>query len=157
MNRMQPADIGFVTFRRSVLLNEIPFLLARTWGEKDTSHIKSGLSFMHQFASQLRCLRNGNVPSLHMLFEKYMLRCCRNEILKICIHWKVNQVFLTILKYSLGQMGFVPNTVWHEARKPEYWSQNRRPLLGYDSANTFRRKRICKQQSSNFRYYWTAL
>jgi hypothetical protein len=35
--------------------------------------------------------------------------------------------------------------------------ENRRPLLGSDSVNTFRRQQICKQQSSKFRCYATAL
>jgi hypothetical protein len=34
---------------------------------------------------------------------------------------------------------------------------NRRSLLGNDSVNTFPLQRICKQQSSNFRCYATAL
>jgi hypothetical protein len=46
---------------------------------------------------------------------------------------------------------------WPDAQKPEYWSQNRRWLLGNDSVNTFPREQILKQQSSNFRCYAMAL
>jgi hypothetical protein len=47
--------------------------------------------------------------------------------------------------------------LWHYARTPEQWSQNRRSLLGNDSVNTFLRQRIRKQQSNNFRCYAAAL
>jgi hypothetical protein len=47
--------------------------------------------------------------------------------------------------------------LWHDAQKPEQWSQNGRSLSGNDSLNTFQSQRIRKQQSSNFSYYATEL
>jgi hypothetical protein len=58
---------------------------------------------------------------------------------------------------SLSSQSFQANTkivvllLWRDARKPEWWSQNRPSLLGNDSVNTFRRQRIHNQHSSNFR------
>jgi hypothetical protein len=51
----------------------------------------------------------------------------------------------------------VNNILWHDARKPEEWSQNRRSLLCNHLVNTFQWQRIRKQQSSNFCCYATAL
>jgi hypothetical protein len=47
--------------------------------------------------------------------------------------------------------------ITHDARKPKHWSQNRHSLLCNDSVNTFPRQQICKQQSSNFSCYASAL
>jgi hypothetical protein len=41
--------------------------------------------------------------------------------------------------------------MWHDAWKPEYWSQSRRWLLGKGWLNTFPRQGILKQQS---KYFW---
>jgi hypothetical protein len=38
-----------------------------------------------------------------------MLSKLNNDILQTCIDWKVNQVQLSNLIFSLGQMGFVEN------------------------------------------------
>jgi hypothetical protein len=47
--------------------------------------------------------------------------------------------------------------LWHDAQKPEYWIQRRRPVWGNCSVNTFPRQRMRKQHSTNFRRYTTAL
>jgi hypothetical protein len=36
--------------------------------------------------------------------------------------------------------------MWHDAWKTEYWSQNRMPLIGNGSVNTFPRQQIHMQQ-----------
>jgi hypothetical protein len=73
--------------------------------------------------------------SLERGFARYFPRMKSNLLEAYGITWLTTQPFTKI--YILG----------HDARKPEYWMQNRSSLLGNDSVNTFPRQRIRKQQS----------